>query len=480
MPDPTFALTPGVAQASSIRLRTLVILRWVAITGQMLALVVAVGYFRIQVDLTACLLIIATAVVANSSGMLFFPGNRRLNETETLGTLVFDVFQLGALLYFSGGLSNPFAILILTPVTISATALSTRATLFTGFAALFAITFVSLYHIPMLSPDGAVIGLPEMFLFGFWVALVIAIVFLALYAGRISAEKTAMSEALLATQMALAREQKLTDLGGVVAAAAHELGTPLATIKLVSAELLEELEDDDLREDAALIRDQAERCKQILHSMGRAGKDDLHMRSAPIAALIAEAAEPHQGRGKMIVYTVAQAPGGAPRQPLVLRRPEIIHGLRNLIQNAVDFADTTVRVEARWSDTEVSLRVIDDGPGFPPHLIGRIGDPFMRARGGAARPQPKERPGYDGMGLGLFIAKTLLERSGAQISFGNAARPVAGWREALGPLWPAGLWPARGVRPARPGAVISLRWPLEAVLSARPEGGLGENRHFEA
>ena len=244
-----------------------------------------------------------------------------------------------------------------------------------------------------------------------------------------------MSEALLATQMALAREQKLTDLGGVVAATAHELGTPLATIKLVSAELMEELkETKDLYGDAQLIREQAERCGEILRSMGRAGKDDLHLRVTPWSALVREAAEPHLDRGKNVVFTFDGNLEFDLDQPLAYRKPEVIHGLRNLIQNAVDFAQTQVRVDISWSDTELFVKIFDDGLGFAPQVINRIGDPFVHRRKRSKK--NGARPGYDGMGLGLFIAKTLLERSGAALEFsnGSAGDPLRG--AVVRGVWP--------------------------------------------
>ena len=241
--------------------------------------------------------------------------------------------------------------------------------------------------------------------------------------------------------------------------------TPLATIKLTSSELIEELDDrPDLREDAALIREQADRCRDILRSMGRAGKDDLHMRQAPLFEVIREAAEPHQDRGKDVFIEHEAGPGGAEAQPLILRRPEIIHGLRNLIQNAVDFARSTVWVEAIWTDETVTVRIIDDGRGFPPHIIGRIGDPFVRnRRHGSDR---RARPGYEGMGLGLFIAKTLLERSGAELSFANASDPFR-------PL------PDDN---ARRGAVIEVVWPRSRIVPAPTQPGtpFGKNQPFEA
>jgi two-component system sensor histidine kinase RegB len=302
---------------------------------------------------------------------------------------------------------------------------------------------------------------PQLFAFGFWLSIVIGILFLGLYSRRVATEMRSMSEALLATQMALAREQKLTDLGGVVAAAAHELGTPLATIKLVSAELMHELEDrPDLLDDARLIRDQADRCRDILRDMGRAGKDDLHLRQAPLSAALREAAEPHMARGKRVEFLVGPVDGSPDRQPTILRRPEIIHGLRNLVQNAVDFARTTVWIEGEWTDRTVTVRIIDDGDGYPPHVIGRIGDPFVRFR--RSEPDTPQRPGYEGMGLGLFIAKTLLERSGAELTFANASDPFLAPED----------------RPERCGAVVEAVWNM-ADLAVLPGGALGENRRIE-
>jgi two-component system sensor histidine kinase RegB len=319
-------------------------------------------------------------------------------------------------------------------VTISAAVLSLRSTVLLGGTAIVIVTLLAQYNFPLRTEQGFILAIPQVFVFGNWIALIIAIVFISAYSMRVTSEIHSMSDALSATQMALAREQKLTDLGGVVAAAAHELGTPLATIKLASGELFEELADrPELQEDAALIREQADRCRDILRDMGRAGKDDLHLRQAPLRAVLEEAAEPHMERGKDIVF---QLLGPEILQPAILRKPEIIHGVRNLIQNAVDFAHLQVWVEADWDDTSISLRIMDDGMGFPPHLIGRIGDPFMTRRKSSA--ERSRRPGYDGMGLGLFIAKTLLERSGAELSFANGredpARSTSRTQDGIGAI----------------------------------------------
>lgn len=419
MSQTSFGYIDQNARSNWIRLRTLVVVRWFAIAGQTLALIVAQQLYNLQLAILPCAVVITISVLVNVVLTFSFTDNRRLTEGQTVFTLLFDMLQLSLLIGFTGGLNNPFALLILAPVTIGATILPTRSTLFLATAAVLMVTFVGLAHIPMRTIDGTLLRMPVVFVFGFWVAIVTGVAFISVYARRVTSEMTSMAEALLATQMALAREQKLTDLGGVVAATAHELGTPLATIKLVSGELMEELSDHpELHSDASLIRQQADRCGNILRSMGRAGKDDIHLRSAPWAAVIREAAEPHLNRGKEVVFEFEGVDETDPDHPNVLRKPEVIHGLRNLIQNAVDFAETTVFVELSWSDTSIGVKILDDGRGFSTQALGRIGDPFVRNRRKSST--SSSRPGYDGMGLGLFIAKTLLERSRATLEFSNA------------------------------------------------------------
>jgi two-component system sensor histidine kinase RegB len=442
-----------------VRLRTYVTLRWIAIVGQVIAVGVAVLAYDLMIPLGPAGAAIATSALANISAAFVFPSNRRLNEREATLMLLFDLLQLGVLLFLSGGLNNPFAILILAPVTIAATVLHLCSTLLLGLVAIGITTFLGLIYVPLMTGDGITMGLPQLFLFGFWVAVLVGVGFLGLYARMITTEIHRMTEALSATQMALAREQKLTDLGGVVAAAAHELGTPLATIKLVSGELLDELGDrPDLAADVELIREQTNRCRDILRSMGRAGKDDLLMRQAPVEAVVREAAEPHTQRGKDVRVTMAPDVDDIARQPLVLRQPEIIHGLRNLIQNAVDFAQTRVAVQIGWTDDSVTLRIADDGAGFPPSVIGRIGDPFVRRR--RVSETLLNRPGYDGMGMGLFIAKTLLERTGADLTFANA--------DGSG----------RDGFPS--GAIVTVVWDRGRIApdAEAVQTGLGENSRF--
>ena len=457
MSDSSMDMFKSPSQGNWIRLRTLILLRWWAIIGQITALVVAQRLYNLNLEIGLCYMAVGVAVISNLMASFIYPENKRLSETETLLVVLFDMLQLGLMLYLTGGLNNPFSILIVGPVIVSASALSSRSTVFLGMMAIMIVSLLTQLYLPLRTEEGFILQIPRIFIFGNWAAIVIAVIFLGVYSRWIVSEMHSMSDALQATQMALAREQKLTDLGGVVAAAAHELGTPLATIKLTSSELAEDLSDnEDLREDALLIREQADRCRDILRSMGRAGKSDQMLRRAPLTAIVEEAAEPHVERGKVILFEHGSESEGEP--PTVLRRPDVIHGLRNLVQNAVDFAHEKVWVESRWTEDRIVVRIMDDGRGYPPHVLGRIGDPFVRRRNS---PPDARRPEYEGMGLGLFIAKTLLERSGADLSFANGSDSFK----------------RQSALAERTGAFVEVGWP-RARMEAEPRSDrapMGEN-----
>lgn len=476
-----FSETGGLSRLTAargdwVRLRTLTTLRWLAVAGQAAAVVVADFALDMRLPTGLCFGVIAASVCMNIWAQAVHPPSKRLSERETAAVLLFDLAQLGLLLFLTGGLTNPFAVLTMAPVIVSATALTLRSTLLLGGFAAAVASLLAVVHLPLTFADGTTLDPPPVAVAGTWAALMVGLAFVAGYARRVTAEMWAMSQALAAAQEALGREQRLTAIGGLAAAAAHELGTPLATIKLVSGELARELRDQpDLAEDVELIRRQADRCREILRELSAGGKDDRHVKTAPVGALLEEAAEPHLNRGKAVILRVGGVPAAEGRadQPLVQRRPEVIHGLRNLVQNAVDFADSTVWVDADWSGREIRIAVGDDGPGFGPDLLGRLGDPFVRDRmrrpPRAEAPRADPREGYEGMGLGLFIAKTLLERTGARVSFANGADA-----EDRGPRTVA----AEAARPT--GAIVEAVWPRGALDVAR-EGrrpALGVNEPF--
>ena len=434
-------------QRGTVRLRTFMTLRAVAIGGQVLAVVLVGLGWGIRVPAMPVALIIGVAAVLNAGALLLYPRSRRLSEGETAALTLFDIAQLSALLYFTGGLSNPFSLLIIGPIAIAATVLGLGAVIGLSAAAIGAVTLLALWNVPLLDAAGAPLVMPPLFVLGFWAAICLGVVFVAAHNHRVASEREAMSEALAATQAALERERKLTDLGGVVAATAHELGTPLATIRLVATEMAEELPDGEMRDDARLIGVQADRCRDLLRSMGRSGRDDAMMRQAPAGEVLREAAEPHAERGARLIFDTGPE-GGEAREPIIRRSPEIVHGLRNLVQNAVDFAAAEVRLTLRWTPTHLTARIDDDGPGFPSDLLGRVGEPYLHRRGAQRR---ERRGGRRGMGLGLFIAKTLLERSGAALRFENA---------------PGG------------GARVTAAWPLRALQPGAEPAGSGPDPQF--
>ncbi|WP_296474432.1 sensor histidine kinase RegB [Roseinatronobacter sp.] len=458
MTSPTFGEISQEYRGDWVRLRTMTYVRVLALAGQGAALLAAHFYFGLRFNVTLVWLVMGAAALSVLLSIVLFPQTKRLTDTEAMLTFLFDIAQLVCLLYLTGGITNPFSLLILAPVAVSAMALKPRSTLLLAVIAVALVTLIALTYQPLRFQDGTVHTVPPIFAFGFWAAIVIGIVFQAFYAHRVAAEANSMADALLAVQMALSREQKLTDLGGVVAATAHELGTPLATIKLISSELSSVLRDQpDLAEDARILVEQTDRCRDILRSMGRAGKDDTHLRRAPVEAVLTEAAEPHLDRGKQVHFQLNSGRNGTAEQPIILRRPEIIHGLRNLIQNAVDFSKDSVWVQAEWTDQQLTIRIIDDGQGFSAQVLGNIGEPFIRHRRDPAR--PRNRPAYEGMGLGLFIAKTLLERSGARLDFDNNDGSLPGLPDGH----------------KATGARITLVWPLSRI-SVDPQAALAPNK----
>ncbi|TRW98810.1 ActS/PrrB/RegB family redox-sensitive histidine kinase [Paracoccus sp. M683] len=419
----------GPDRAEPIRLRTLVMLRWAAIGGQMAAVIVAWS-IGLRFAIWPALALIGASALLNI-WLLVGPA-LRVSYDRAAAQLGFDMLQIALLLWLTGGPANPFALLVLAPVTIAATALPKRQTAAIGAATILLVSFAFWFALPLRMADGRLLDIRPLLALGHWVAIIIGVVFFAAYSHRVTAELSATSSALFSTQMALAREQRLQHLGGVVAATAHELGTPLATIKLIAGELADELADrPDLGGDLAELRRSADRCGQILRAMGQAGKDDLLLHSAPLHVVLEEAAGLHASRGPQVLITA--------EGPDIRRDPGVIHALRNLIQNAVDFARQRVLIEAMTDRNTLTITISDDGPGYPPALLARLGDPYPTPRRNQA-----QRPGYEGMGLGLFIAKTLLERSGAALDFSNGG----------------------------PGAVVRVSWPLDRIAanSRRPLG----------
>ncbi|MGH6853920.1 MAG: ActS/PrrB/RegB family redox-sensitive histidine kinase [Aestuariivirga sp.] len=421
------------AELGVLRLRTLVRLRWLAVVGQTVA--VAGVYFLLGFPLPIglCLAAIALSAWLNIFLTIRWRKSVRLQPAHAGLLLIYDILQLAVLLYLTGGLENPFSFLFLVPVTISATSLPLKWTLWLGAIAFACASFLTIKHLPLPWMPDAPLVLPDAYIAGMWAAIVCGVVFSALYARRIAEEARQMSAALSATEMVLSREQRLSALDGFAAAAAHELGTPLATIALVAKELKRELAPDAPHtEDIDLLVSQAARCREILARLANrdAEADEIYQRTKMLA-MLEDLIAPL--RGSDVEITVASpVDTEVSPEPVFRRNPAIAYGLGNLLENAADFAGSKVKVEARWTPSSVAISVGDDGPGFHQDVFDRLGDPFVTTRPGYGA--ESEEGGHEGMGLGFFIAKTLLERSGAQVSLANRPSPQHGAMVQV--VWP--------------------------------------------
>jgi two-component system sensor histidine kinase RegB len=424
------------APGERLRLRTLVALRWGAIGGQMIALLIVRFLFRFDVSLLGCLTVIGLGALFNLAMLLAFPPQRVLGQWEAALQLGFDLIQLSALLYLTGGVDNPFSLLLIVPVILAASSLKGRDTLILAGLAVVMTVLLALAPHPVPWSRGTVFVLPALYRWTGAIALGAGIVVTAAYARRAAAESARMELALHAAESVLAREQRMSALGGLAAAAAHELGTPLATIAIVAKEMSREVPAGPMREDAELISSQAKRCREILSRLAAApdAGDVVHARVS-LPQMLEEAAGDEADEGVRVEWSVVGPPDTDP--PELVRHPEVGHALTSFIENATDFAKTEVRVVGRYDYDFITVEVRDDGAGFAPEIFAKLGEPYV-----TSRPSGENSPsGHLGMGLGVFIAKTLLERTGAVVDFYNA----------------------RGG-----GAVVAIRWPRD-MIEAPPD-----------
>ena len=426
--SPLRRAAPGLA--GRVSLRTLTFIRWVAIAGQLAALLVVHYGLGFALPLLPALAVVGASVLLNLLVSLRRPLRGRLRDTEAALYLAFDVVQLAALLYLTGGLNNPFSLMILAPITVSATVLTRRSTLALCILAVVCASVLAVRHYPLpwgapgAGPGSAAgLELPFFYTVGIWAAVVLGSVFAAAYAGSVAAEGRRMFDALSATQLALAREQRLSAVGALAAAAAHELGSPLATIAVTTKELVREVPPDSpFADDIQILQAESDRCREILAGLTRHPEtdDESPFSVAPISALVEAVAARYHVDGVAVALSTEVEDDSA--EPRAMRSPELVHGLGNIIQNAVQFARSAVTVESVWSTNSVRVTVHDDGPGIPPAMLDRIGEPYISTRG-----QTGEH-----MGLGIFIAQVLLEQTGAALAFGNnrGAEVVVTWPRA--------------------------------------------------
>jgi two-component system sensor histidine kinase RegB len=403
-----------------IRLDTILRLRWLAALGQLAAIFIVAQGLEFDVPVIPCVAIIGLSAAVNLALQIAFNPMQRLEPVYAAALLALNIVELAGLLYFTGGLQNPFSFLFLAPVLISATALPIRLTIALGVLAVACASALVFFHtaLPWDSDDPLV--LPPIYLLGVWLSILVAIGVTSLYAFQVTEEARKLSDALAATELVLTREQHLTQIDGLAAAAAHELGTPLSTIFLIARELEKSVQGDEhLASELTTLREQAQRCRDILAKITQLSASGAPFDRMPLSTLIEETVAPHRDFGVAIKVRLAVA---ATREPVGARNPAILYGVGNILENAVDFARTTVEVNAWWNAETVEIIISDDGPGIAPDMLRRIGEPYLSRR----RSTDEEQSEHSGLGLGIFIARTLLERTGAKVSFTNRTFPDHG------------------------------------------------------
>jgi two-component system sensor histidine kinase RegB len=419
----------GSATRDRLKLAFVVQIRWLLVAGE-LALVVACLALRLTMPYMACMSLIALAAGFNMALLLGGQGRRTAQEWELALQLAFDALQVAGLAFLTGGIANPYVVMLIGPICLAAATLQPRYALMLGGLIVAAVAVLAVWGEPLPWPEGKPPPhLDQGYRLIMAAALLTGLATVGGYAWRTAANAARMELALGVTQQVLAREQRLSALGGLAAAAAHELGTPLATISVVAKEMVRDADQPSVREDAELLVSQAERCREILRRLTEEPETDdaIHARMT-LLQFANEVIEPHLDTTVRVEAVVSGAAGARP--PEIRRMPEVLHAMTSLVDNAVDFARSEVLVSVKFDEESVSVEVRDDGPGFSADILGRLGQPYVTSRPSGEG----SRTGHVGMGLGFFIAKTLLERTGATMEFHNARRGgaviAARWRRA--------------------------------------------------
>ena len=411
-----------------IRLDTILRLRWLAVLGQLAAIFIVMQGLEFDVEVIPCLTIIGLSALLNLALQIAVNPMQRLEPAYAAALLALNIVELAGLLFFTGGLENPFSFLFLAPVLISATALPIRLTIALGALAIVCASALVYFHFPLPWDSDDPLVLPPIYLFGVWLSIAVAIGVTSLYAFQVTEESRQLSDALAATELVLTREQHLTQLDGLAAAAAHELGTPLSTIFLIARELERTVSDNSpMSGDLKTLREQTQRCRDILAKITQLNASGAPFDRMPLSTLIEEAVAPHRDFDVAIKVRIAI---GVTPEPVGMRNPAILYGVGNILENAVDFAREAVEVDASWNKETVEIVISDDGPGIAPDMLKRIGEPYLSRRRSADEAQSQ----HGGLGLGVFIARTLLERTGAKVSFTNRVFPDHGAVVTI--VWP--------------------------------------------
>ncbi len=390
---------------NTILLGNLIKIRWIAIFGQFLAIFFVSYIIKIPIPFLETLIIILLSVAVNFYSYFEERKNKSISNVKAFSFLLFDTVQLGFLLFLTGGIINPFSILILAPVITSASYLPALMTVILSTISIIIIVLLNFYFIPLnLGKD---FYLPELYSFGLVASLIITVIFIAIYAYLFASSSRKISNALSASKLQILNQKKITEVGSLSAAAAHELGTPLNTIFLILNDLLKEkklIDDKNIVKDIILLKSQAERCKEILQSFS---KDPLKLKDkflekVKITDLIKINFEKFNREKKLNIKI-----NSINDEPEIIFRDEVMYALGNIIQNAVFYSKDVVSAELIYNKKYSKIIITDDGKGFSKDIIDKLGEPYISKN-------------KEGMGLGIFIAKNLIENMGGNLNFYNS------------------------------------------------------------
>ena len=387
---------------------TLTILRYIAIFGQFIAVNIVFFYLNLKFPIKESYFVIFIGLLTNLF-LQFRVKVNQLKDTYASIFLLYDLFQLSALLYLTGGILNPFSILMIIPTIVSSTFLSMGTTIILGLITSFLLFVISFTHLPLPGLDSNIFAVPNYYTIGILISIVIGLIFLSYFGIRFAGETKKRSEALNKLQEVISKEYELESLGGQAAAAAHSLGTPLATISVVAKELKKEIGNDkEYSKDIDLLISQTKRCSEILKKISKKQiEEDKFLSLINFEDLLQEIIDSFKETSSKNIDLIVVND----KNKIAIRRtPEMIYGLRNFIGNAVKFSKSKVKIYLKSDKKIIEIKINDDGPGIPEDIIKKIGEPYIKSKS-------KELRSNAGLGLGSFLGKTLLERQGAKLIF---------------------------------------------------------------
>ena len=390
--------------------KTLVILRWIAIAGQFSAINLVYFYLKLDFPVVIAHGVLFLGFLSNLY-LQFVIKSNALKDLYAGSFLIYDLIQLTALLYLTGGISNPFSILMIIPTIVSSTFLSMGTTIILGLFTIIFLFVLTIFHHPLPGIHDHSETFPKLYLTGYFLAIIVGLIFLGYFGIRFSGESKRRSDAINQVQQVIAKEYELESLGGQAAAAAHSLGTPLATINVVAKELKKELANNkEYSKDLDLLISQTKRCGEILKQISKKKiKDDEFFSKTKLEDLLNEVITSFKESSSKEIKLFSNQDTN---KFFFQRSPEIIYGLRNFIGNAVKFSKTKVDIYLSSDEKNIEIIIKDDGPGFPQDVIEILGEPYIRSSSSQINDNA-------GTGLGTFLGKTLLERRGAKLSFLN-------------------------------------------------------------